>query len=95
MKKLFLSGIAVLFLSTGTAHAEKPLTPKQTRTYKELRSIGLTKKDAAQVARDPGVKKGEWGWYCEGGESFPMRMKAVDTKVASTLVKYRKNAVCE
>jgi hypothetical protein len=36
---------------------QRPLTPKHTRAYKELRSIGLTKKDAARVARDPGIKK--------------------------------------
>jgi hypothetical protein len=35
--------------------SNKPLTQKQFREYKELRRIGLTKKDAAQAARDPGV----------------------------------------
>ena len=94
MNKALLTGIAALLLATGAANT-KPLTPKQVREYKALRSIGITKKDARQVVRDPGVKKGEWGWYCEGGESLPERMKATDTKVARTLTKYRKNAVCE
>ena len=94
--RALLTGIAALFLwQPGTAHAKKPLTPKQVREYKALRSIGITKKDARQVVRDPGVRKGEWGWYCESGESLPERMKAIDTKVARTLTKYRKNAVCE
>jgi len=86
MKALLLASVAALVLLS--AANAKPLTPKQVREYKALRSIGITKKDSRQVARDPGVKKGEWGWVCEGGGSSPIRVKGEGAK-------YRKNAVCE
>ena len=89
MKMLLLAGIAALLLATGTAHAKKPLTPKQIKSYKELRGIGLTKKDAAQVARDPGVKKSEWGWVCEVDPVIKMH------RIKGGGAKYKKNAVCE
>jgi hypothetical protein len=95
MKRLFLTSVAALLLATGTAHAKKPLTPSQVRTYKALRGIGITKEDAARVARDPGVKKGEWGWFCASGESLPERLKNDGTPLGKSLAKYRKNAVCE
>jgi hypothetical protein len=68
----------------------KPLTPKQFQFYKDPRRIGIGKKDARQVARDPGVKEGQWGWSCES-------MQLVYTKAtrAGELTKYAKNAVCE
>ena len=86
--KLFLTSIAALLLVTGAAHA-KPLTPKQVREYKALRSIGITKKDARQVVRDPGVKKGEWGWVCEVDPVIRVY------KVRDAGSKYKRNAVCE
>jgi len=88
MKKMLLASVAALFLATGAAHT-KPLTQKQIREYKALIGIGLTKKDAAQVARDPVVKKNEWGWSCDGGpDSKLIRVKGAGYK-------YKKNAVCE
>jgi hypothetical protein len=66
----------------------RPLTPKQARSYKELRSIGLTKKDAARVARDPGVKKNQWGWGCTDEGRTLERVKGGGAK-------YKTNAVCE
>jgi hypothetical protein len=89
MRKVLLTGVAALFLATGAAHAGKPLTPKQVREYKALRSIGITKKDARQVVRDPGVKKGEWGWVCENPESGKL------IRVRGQGAKYKNNAVCE
>jgi hypothetical protein len=67
----------------------RPLTPKQARSYKELRSIGFTKREAAQIASDPGVKKGEWGWNCENPESGRLVL------MKGTGAKYQANAVCE
>jgi hypothetical protein len=75
------------------ALSKKPLTSKQARTYKELRSIGITKKDAAQVARDPGVKKGEWGWTRVGGASEGVM--CVRQEGSERLMKYRNNVVVE
>jgi hypothetical protein len=71
--------------------SNKPLTQKQFREYKELRRIGLTKKDAAQAARDPGVKKGEWGWT-QGGDKGAMCVKKEGSEWLS---KYRNNVVVE
>ena len=80
----------VRILATGATHAlAKPLTPKQARTYKDLRSVGLTKRDAAQAARDPGVKKGKWGWVCENPESGKL------IRMRGQAAKYKTNAVCE
>jgi hypothetical protein len=81
-----LTGIAALFLATGAM--AKPLTPSQVRTYQDLIGIGITKKDAERVARDPGVKKGEWGWVCEGGGGKLMRVRGKGAK-------HKNNAVCE
>jgi hypothetical protein len=130
--KLLLTGVAALFLATGTAHAvdfceddggcidvkgrtcyklsnccknphdwategrdKTVCTVRQMRSYlyregtKDLVSIGIFKKDAKRIARDPGVKKDEWGWVCEIGESIKhVRVKGVGTK-------YKRNAVCE
>lgn len=55
-----LLAIALTLVSTG-AFAAKPLTPKQFETYQALVDMGIDKKDADSVARDPGVKKNEWG----------------------------------
>ena len=66
----------------------RPLTRKQTRAYKELRSIGLSKRDAGRVARDPGVKKNEWGWGCTDEGRTLERVKGSGAK-------YKTNAVCE
>jgi hypothetical protein len=58
------------------------------REYKALIGIGIPKKDAEQVARDPGVKKNEWGWICEDeGRKL--------TCVKGEGAKYKNNAVCE
>jgi hypothetical protein len=73
--------------------SKKPLTPKQVRVYKDLRSIGITKKDAAQVARDPGVKKGEWGWTRVGGASEGVM--CMKQNGFERLMKYRNNVVVE
>jgi hypothetical protein len=81
----------VLTLETG--RAKKPLTPRQAAIYKDLRSIGITKKDAAQVARDPGVKKGEWGWTRVGGASEGVM--CVKNEGSERLMKYRNNVVIE
>jgi hypothetical protein len=95
MKKLLLTGIAVLFLATGTAHAKKPLTPKQVKEYKALIGAGITKKDAARVVRDPGVKKGEWGWTCEDMMAVRVKADGAPGYPISSLVKYKNNVVCE
>jgi hypothetical protein len=77
--------------------SNKPLTRKQFRTYKELRSIHIPKEDAAQVARDPGVKKGEWGWAWDGEESGNVKCVKADGSVwhPGNLMKYRNNVVVE
>jgi len=72
----------------------KPLTRKQFQAYKALRSIGSTKEDAARVARDPGVKKGEWGWDCEPVSGPIYRVKS-DGQEPYRIMKYRQNVVCE
>jgi hypothetical protein len=115
MNKVFLTSVTALFLVTGTAHARKegciqtlapsptnPLTSKQLRAYKELRSIGITKKDAARVVRDPGVKKGEWGWVRAGSASEGvMCVKNEEGALKEIYVhpeeimKYRNNVVVE
>jgi hypothetical protein len=64
----------------------KPLTPKQTREYRLLISAGITKKDAKRVVRDPGVKKGEWGWDCDNKTAV---------RVRGAGAKYGSNVVCE
>ena len=87
MTKTLLIGIAALLLQS-TANA-KPLTPKQVQDYKALRSIGITKRDARRVVRDPGVKKGEWGWVCEVDPAIRVY------KVPGEGSKYKRNAVCE
>jgi hypothetical protein len=74
--------------SWGRVRSPKPFTAKQRQQYKTLRDAGLTKRDARQVARDPGVKKNEWGWACESAGGPVVRMKGEGSK-------YRKNAVCE
>ena len=85
--KALIAGIAALLLTTGAAHADKkPLTPKQAREYKALVSAGIPKKDAKRVVRDPGVKKDEWGWVCDGKEAVCVRGEGT---------KYKKNVVCE
>jgi hypothetical protein len=71
----------------------KPLTPRQVRDYKALRSIGITKKDAARVVRDPGVKKGEWGWDRAGSASEGVI--CVKKNGSEWLMKYRNNVVVE
>jgi hypothetical protein len=71
------------------AHAKKPLTLKQIKDYKDLRSIGISKKEARRVARDPGVKKGEWGWICEVDPAIRVY------KAPGVGAKYKRNAVCE
>jgi hypothetical protein len=73
--------------------SKKPLTPKQVREYRALRSIGIDKKDAAQVVRDPGVKKGEWGWTRVGGASEGVM--CVKNEGSERLMKYRNNVVIE
>ena len=64
----------------------KPLTPKQAREYKALISAGIPKKDAKRVVRDPGVKKGEWGWDCDNKTAV---------RVRGAGAKYGSNVVCE
>jgi hypothetical protein len=66
--------------------SKKPLTPSQVREYKALIGAGIPKQDAARVVRDPGVKKGEWGWVCDGKEAVCVRGEGR---------KYKKNVVCE
>jgi hypothetical protein len=88
MRTLLLAGIAALFLATGTAHAAK-LTPKQRHDFDQFRSIGISKKEAKQAARDPGVKKNEWGWTCENPETGELR------RVKGSGARYKRNAVCE
>jgi hypothetical protein len=73
--------------------SKKPLTPKQIREYKALIGIGITKKDAARVVRDPGVKKGEWGWTRVGGASEGTM--CVKNEGSERLMKYRNNVVIE
>jgi hypothetical protein len=86
--KALIAGVAALLLATGAAYADKkPLTPKQAREYRLLISAGITKKDAERVVRDPGVKKGEWGWTCSDDK------EAVRVKGGG--VKYKNNVVCE
>jgi hypothetical protein len=83
----------------GCTHAntlsKKPLTPKQVKEYKALRSIGITKKDAARVARDPGVKKGGWGWTCEDKMAVCVKADGASGYPIASLVKYKNNVVCE
>jgi hypothetical protein len=73
--------------------SKKPLTPKQTREYKALIGIGITKKDAARVARDPGVKKGEWGWVCDDDKTAICVRGEVAIREGAR--KYKNNVVCE
>jgi hypothetical protein len=71
----------------------KPFTPKQLWTYKELLKAGLSEKDAAQAARDPGVKKGEWGWT--QGDDDSGNPKCVKKEGSEWLAKYKNNVVVE
>ena len=82
------AALALSLVSTAASAASsgKQLTPSQTQTFNELISIGFDEKDAEQVARDPGVKKNEWGWICESGKL--KREKGFGTR-------NKRNAVCE
>jgi hypothetical protein len=73
MNKLTIVAVTLALAAPAQAHSVKPLTPSQVQTYQDLIDIGITKKDAERVARDPGVKEGEWGWVCEGGGGKLMR----------------------
>jgi hypothetical protein len=88
MKRLFLASIAALFLATGTAHAAK-LTAKQRYMFNQYRSIGISKEEAKQAVRDPGVKKNEWGWECVNPETGELR------RVKGRGARYKRNTVCE
>jgi hypothetical protein len=63
--------------------------------YKALIGAGITKKDAARVVRDPGVKKGEWGWTCEDMMAVRVKADGAPGYPISSLVKYKNNVVCE
>ena len=84
MKKLVATAALALFI-TSPAIA-KDLTPRQAKTFQDLRDIGLTEEDARNVALDPGVKKSEWGWVCESGKL--KREKGAGAR-------HKRNAVCE
>jgi hypothetical protein len=85
MPAVKLLAFAALLLMTGAAHA---LTPKQ-QAYKELRSLGISKKDAVRIVRDPGVKKNEWGWVCE------VDPVVKQYRVKGSGARYKRNALCE
>jgi hypothetical protein len=80
--------IGGLLLPVPASATDRKLTPDQLHTFNQLIGIGLTKKDAERVARDPGVKKNEWGWVCEGGGGNLIRQKGSGAR-------YKRNAVCE
>ena len=88
MKKLVATAVLALSLVSTSALAGKPLTPKQLEAYRSLVDAGIDKKDALSVARDPGVKKNEWGWTCDGEDKTVIRVKGEGAR-------YKRNAVCE
>jgi hypothetical protein len=83
----------------GAAHlitrSNKPLTQEQMRVYKALRGIGLSKEDSARVARDPGVKKGEWGWMGNGVNGPVECVRNDGSEGSQGLMKYKNNVVVE
>jgi hypothetical protein len=83
-----LTGIAALFLATGTTHAGSDYQS----CYRGLRSGGITKTDARRVCLDPGVKPGEYGWVC-GDDKKPVRIKAQEN--GEKPMRYQRNVVCE
>jgi hypothetical protein len=86
---LLLTGVAALFLATGTALAATK--DKEYRTcLRELQNAGITKADAKRGC-DPKnyVKPTEYGWVCDNPERGAMsQIKGQGT--------YRKqDAICE
>jgi len=90
--KHVLAALALLALSASLCAADaRPLTRKQYESYKEIRALGIDKRTSRRVARDPGVKKNQWGWVCSVNPGPVIEHKRIEGAGA----KYKRNAVCE